>query len=197
MERIRSRLQSHIDDRAGLPSIFGGRVFLNIKFLNGINRENGGGVSGDASAIDDALAGKWLAVKKAVNKIGVVFRAQAVGACGRESAAGITHHAGAQLQKIFIVAAVQRKVVDLFVTQCATQRCGGGVEQSNVFRNRHHFRNVSCLECEIRAYIRRDFDNHIRPLHRLEAFGFHVNLVGSRSKVGGDILSGLVSGQGS
>src|SRR5579862_4319404 len=110
MHRIGSRLQSDIDDCAWLPPIFGRRIFLDIEFLYRVDGQNRGGVTGDTRPIDNSLAGEWLAVKEPIDKVGVVLSAQAVSTRSRESAAGVTHYAGTQLQQVFVIAAIQRKV---------------------------------------------------------------------------------------
>ena len=153
VDRVGSRLQSNIDDRARFPSIFGRRIFLNVEFLDRIDGQNGGGISGDARAVDDALAGEWLAVKEPIDEISVVFRAQAVGAGSRESAAGITHHAGTQLQQIFVVAAVQRQVVDFLVAERSAQSGGSGIDQGNLFLDDYRFGNFAGLKREVGAHV--------------------------------------------
>ena len=148
-------------------------------------------------AINDCLSGIGLAIEQAFDKISVVFGAQAVGAGGGESAAGITHHARTKLQQVFIVAAVQRQVVDFLVAQRASQSGGGGVEQRNFFGDGHDFGNVAGLQSEIGANVGRDLDRNAGPLHRFEALRFDVNLVGSRGQVGGHVVSRSVSGESS
>ena len=41
-----------------------GGFSLNVEFLDRVDGQNRGGVSSDARAVDDALAGVWLAVKE-------------------------------------------------------------------------------------------------------------------------------------
>ena len=102
-------LQSHIHDCSRLPAVFRRRILLQVEFLNRVNRKNRRRVSGDARSVHDGLAGVGLAVEQAFDVIRVVFGAQAVGAGGGKSAAGITHDAGTQLQQILVVTATQRQ----------------------------------------------------------------------------------------
>src|SRR5579864_12655 len=127
VERIRSRLQSNVHDCAGFPAIFSRGVLLDVELLDRIDRQDGRGISRDAGAIDDALSRKRLAVKQALDEVGIVFGAQAVRAGGRESSAGITDDTRSQLQKVFVVAAIQGEFVDFFIAECPTQRGRGGV----------------------------------------------------------------------
>ena len=53
----------NIDDRTRLPAIFCRGILLNIELLNRIDRQDGRGISRDASSIDYALPGKWFAVE--------------------------------------------------------------------------------------------------------------------------------------
>src|SRR5205807_3081646 len=109
---------------------------------DGVDRENGGGVSGDACSIDDALAGKGLAVKKTVDEICIVLRPQAVGAGGGKSAPGIAHYTRSQLQQVFVVAAVQRQIIDFFIAESASECGGSSFDQGNIFIHRHDFRYI-------------------------------------------------------
>src|SRR5581483_5046076 len=116
--------QTYVHDRTWLPSVFRGRILLKVEFLDGINRQNGRGIAGDSRTIDNRLAGIRFAVEQAFDEIRVILRAQAVGTRRRKSTAGVAHYAGAQLQKVLVIAAAQGKIVDLFVTERAAQ--GGG-----------------------------------------------------------------------
>ena len=124
MNAVGAGLETDVNHRSRLPAEFGGREFFHVEFLNRVDRQNRRRIAGDTGAVDDGLAGVWLAVEQALNKVGVVFRAQSVGARRRESAAGIAHHAGAQLQQVLVVAAIQRQIVDLRVAQRAAQSGG-------------------------------------------------------------------------
>src|SRR4029077_3576046 len=127
------RFQSYIDDRSWFPAIFSRRVLLQIKFLNGVNRQNGGGVYYNSGAVDDALSREGLGIVQTVNQVSVVFGAKPVGAGGGESSAGITNYARTQLQQVLVIAAIQRQIVDFSIAECAAQ-CGGScIDQRNVF----------------------------------------------------------------
>ena len=160
-------LQSNIDDRSRLPSVFRRRIFLNVELLDRVDGQNGCRVAGDACAIDDALSGKGLTVKQAFYEVGVVFGAQAIGAGGGESAAGITHHPGAKLQQILVIAAIQRKIIDFLIAQRSAQSRGGGVQQGNFFLNDDSLSDLSRLQGEICTDIRGDFDDDARSLDGL------------------------------
>src|SRR5271165_7056153 len=102
MQFVGSRLQAHVDHRSRLPSVFGGRILLDVEFLNRVDGQNRRRVSGDSSAVNNRLPGIGLAVEQTFNKVGVIFGAQAVGAGGGESAARIAHHARTQLQQVLV-----------------------------------------------------------------------------------------------
>ncbi len=121
VERVGARFQGYIYDRARFPAVLRRGIFDQIEFLNGVDGEDCRGIAGDAGAVDDALSRKWLAIEKAVDEVGVVLGAQTVGAGGGKSAAGIAHNAGAQLQQIFVVSAVQRQIRDFFVAKRAAK----------------------------------------------------------------------------
>ena len=117
---VGARLQADVHDCTRFPSIFCGRILLKVEFLNRVHGKNRGGVSGDAGAIDDALAREGFAVEQAVHQISVVFGSESVRAGGGESSARIANHAGTQLQQVLVVAPIQREVVDLLVAERAS-----------------------------------------------------------------------------
>ena len=86
---------------------------MHVEFLDSVNRQNRRGISCNAGAVDDALAGEGFAVEKPVDEVCVVLGAETVCAGGGKSTARIAHDAGAKLQQIFVIAAVQRQIVDL------------------------------------------------------------------------------------
>ena len=161
---IGAGFEADVDDRARLPSVFGGRILLDIEFLNGVDGEDGGGVSGNAGAVDDGLTGIGFAVEEAFDEVGVVFGAEAVGAGGGEAAAGITHDAGAKLQEVFVIASAQRQVVDFLVAQGAAESGGGGVDEGDVAADDYDLGNVARLEGEIGANVGGDFDGNVGAL---------------------------------
>src|SRR5580693_4815777 len=97
MKRVCPRLQSHIDDSAGLPAKFCRRILLDVEFLDGVNRQDGRRVARNARSVDDALPGKRLAIEEAVDDISVVLGAKSVGACRGKTASGIAYYSGTQL----------------------------------------------------------------------------------------------------
>ena len=66
MQFVCAGLYRDVYDRARLPAILRGRVFDDVEFLNGVDWENGRRITGDAGAVNNALAGKRFAVIKAV-----------------------------------------------------------------------------------------------------------------------------------
>ena len=121
MKGVGPGFERHIHHGAGFPSVFRWRILNQVELLNGIDRENCCRVARDSRAIDDALTGERFAVEKSIDDVRVVFSAQPVGAGCGESAAGIAHHSRAQLQQIFVVAAIQRKLVDFLVAESSPQ----------------------------------------------------------------------------
>ncbi len=138
MQSIGTGLQTDIDHGSGLPAVFCRRILDHIEFLDGVDRQNGGGISGDSSAVDNALARKGFAIEKAIDQVGVVLGAQSVAAGGGEAAARIANHAGSELQQVFIVATIQGKVVNFLIAEGSTEGRGGAVEHRNVTSNRDH-----------------------------------------------------------
>src|ERR1039458_189162 len=135
-------LETHVNHRSRLPPEFGRCKFFHVKLLNRVDRQNRLGIAGDAGSFDDGLAGVGLAVKQALNEVGVVFRAQSVRARGRESAARIALYTGTQLEQVLVVAPVQRQIVDLRVAQRAAQSGGCGVDQRNLLADDHRLGNL-------------------------------------------------------
>ena len=87
-----------------------------------------------------------------------------------KSAAGISHNAGAKLQQILVIAAVQRQVIDFLVAQRSAESRGGRVHQRNFFLDDHGLRYLPGLQSEISTDVSRDFDDDIRPLRDLKPF---------------------------
>src|ERR1700691_4421967 len=122
VQRIRSRLQSHIDDCTWFPSVLGCGILLNVELLDRIDGQDGRRIPRDTPAVDNSLTGKWFAIEQALNKVGMVFRAQTISARGGESTAGIAHHTGAKLQQILIVPPIQGKIVNFLIAQRSAER---------------------------------------------------------------------------
>ena len=96
------------------------------------------------------------------------------------------------MQKILVIAAIQRKIVDLLVGQRATQGCRSGVDQRHLFGDGHHFVNLSRLEREIGAHVGRNFNLHSGALRGFEASGLSMNLVGPGLKIGHGVVARLI-----
>src|SRR5579864_1408742 len=97
METVGARFQRHIDNGSGLAAVFRGRILQHVEFLDGVNRQDRRGISCNAGAVDDALAGEGFAVEKPVDDVCVVFRAETVCTRGGKSTAGVADHARAKL----------------------------------------------------------------------------------------------------
>ena len=83
------------------------------------------------------------------------------------------------MQQVFIIAAVQRKIVDFLVAECAAKSGGSGVDQRHFFGNGYNLRDLPSLQSEIRPYVSGDFNLNVETLYALEARGFRVDLVGA------------------
>src|SRR5262249_46837788 len=80
VEFIRPRLQSEVEDRAGLPSVFRRRVLLRVELLNRVNRQDRAWSALHAFGVDHGRAVIGIVVVGAVHNEIVVFGAIAVGA---------------------------------------------------------------------------------------------------------------------
>ena len=106
MHVVATGLQAHIHHHSGFPSVLRRGILLQIELLNRVDGQNGCRVAGNSGAVNDCLPGVGLTIEQTFDEVGVIFRAQAVGAGGGKSATGITHDAWPKLQQVFIVAAV-------------------------------------------------------------------------------------------
>src|ERR1019366_4127777 len=172
-------LETHVNHRSRLPPEFGRCKFFHVKLLNRVDGQNGRRIPSDTGAVDDGLAGVGLAVEQALNKVGVVFRAQSVRARRRESSAWISRPAGTQLEQVLVVPAIQRQIVDLRVAQRAAQSGGGSVDQRNLLGYDHRLGNLPGREGDVDAHVLRDFHDDVYALHGFETLRFCANLVNS------------------
>ena len=95
VQRIRSRLQTEVNDCAWLPSIFSGRVFLRVEFLDSVNRQDRPGCALHTFSIDYGGAVVRIVVVRPVDNKIVVLWPITVRADRKKSAAGGTLHAWA------------------------------------------------------------------------------------------------------
>ena len=197
MECVCAGLERHIHHRARLPAVLGRGVLNQVELLNGVDWKNRRRVACDTRPVDDALPGEGFAVEKAVYDVGVVFGAQSIGAGGRKAATGIADHARAQLQQVLIVAAIQRKFVDLLVAERSTQSRGGRVNERFLFGDNDSFCSFACLQGEVDLGVRCDHDLDIGPFAGLEAFGLNSNLVDARREIRSNISASLGGCKGS
>ena len=94
MEVVRAGFQADVDDRARLPSIFRGGMFLSVEFLNRIDGQMRSRRARNSFFIGDCCTVIRVVVVGAVDDEIVVFGAIAVGRDGMESAAGSAINAG-------------------------------------------------------------------------------------------------------
>src|ERR1700756_1202567 len=97
MQTVRARFQRHVDNSPGLPAIFRRGIFQHIEFLDGVDGKDCRRISGNAGAVDDALAGDGFGVEKSVAYIRVVLGTETGRTRGGKSAAGIADDTGAKL----------------------------------------------------------------------------------------------------
>ena len=192
MQSVCTRLNSDVNDRAWLPSVFSRGVLLQVEFLNRVDRENGRRVAGDSRSVNDCLPGVGLTVVQAINEVGIVLGAQAVGARGGEATARIAHHARTELQQVLVVTAIERQIVDLFVAESPAQSGGGRIQQRHVFGDYDGFRNASRLQRQVDTNVLRHFQSDVSALESLEALGLGADLVGARGQVGHDVAAVVV-----
>ena len=152
------------------------------------------------SVIGLGMPSDWAGIKEigvddAVHHPGGFIGTDAVGALGPGSAAGLNHHAGAQAQKVLVVAAIQRHVDDVRVVEGAAEGGVGGLHQRHGFGDRDGLFLLAGLKSQVDANFLADSDVNVLALEFLETLGLGANCKVAGSQVGSVIFSGVVRGQ--
>ena len=196
VQAVGAGLETDVDHRSRLPSIFRGGILLDVEFLDGINGQNGGGVSGNAGPVDDRLARVRFAVEQTFDEVGIVLGAQAIAAGGGEAASGIADNAGTKLQQVFVIAAVEGKIVDFLVAQGSAESGGRGVDQGHIAADFDGFVHVAGGERQVHLGIGGNLEQNAGTGDGLESLGFGANRVGAGREGGDKIVAGIVGGGG-
>ena len=72
MQSVGARLQANIDLESGLPSKLCLWILLNIEFLDGVDRQESPGISGEPISVNDLLALIPLIVVQAIDNEKIV-----------------------------------------------------------------------------------------------------------------------------
>src|SRR6266581_1405324 len=127
MNIVGAGFQADTGDCAWFPTEFGLGIDLCVEFLNGIDRYKSGSIADHRGSIGDAQAHKSFVVGYAVDDVTRILWANPVGALGPGTTTWIDHGARAEGDKILIVAAIQREVIDDFIADSSAQGGRGGV----------------------------------------------------------------------
>src|SRR5579872_23188 len=195
MKGIRAGFNSNIDDGARLPTIFRARILLRFKFIDSIDREHRSGITGGHDRIHHALRHPRIVAIDTVYHEEVVMGAQTVGTLGPARVANIFGYAGAQVEQILKVSAVQGQVVDDCVLQCSAKLGVRGFDERNLLGYRNGLCLLAGLQREVNPKFLADFQDNVLALGGLEAFEFRANLVSARSQVRSIIRSRFVRGE--
>src|SRR5882724_3371302 len=112
MEAIGPGFNSDVDDRTRLQAVISFGAGLNVEFLDGINRQVGGGGPFDAFFIDYRRAVIGVVVVHSIYNKVVVLRTVSVSVDGEKSSARTALNARLQHHKILEIAAQERKLGD-------------------------------------------------------------------------------------
>ena len=197
MEAVRARLQGDAGNGAGLPAVFRLRVLLCAEFLDGIHRQQGRRVARETHGVDGALATQRFHCGDSVEDINVVLGPQTVCRLCPCAAAGIDGHAGAELQQVHKIVAIQRQILDSSRAQSAAQRRRCGVDQRNFARYGDRAHLLARFQREIDFKLFANFQRNVRPLNRLEALIFDPDPIVSGRQAGHVVSTSFVGSQGS
>ena len=136
VKSVGPRSDSHVHHGTGLPTVLGLRIFHEVEFLDGVDRQNRRHIAERTGKIDDGAGVKKTGIDNAVDHPAGFIGTNVVGALGPRSAARLDHDARPQIQQILIVAAIQRHIHDVHVGECAAQRGARGVHQRDRFVDR-------------------------------------------------------------
>ncbi len=169
--------EADVDDGAGLPAVFGGRIFHGVEFLNGVDGKVRGRSPLYAFGVNHGGGVVGIVVVGAVDDEVVVLGAIAIGADGEEAAAGIALDTGTKGDKVLEIAAVQGKVVNGFVVDGAAESGVGKFEERNFFGDDDGVRDGAGGKIEIQGEVFGDFETDGGVLGDLETLCFDADFV--------------------
>ena len=193
VKAVRAGLDADVDDRAFLPAIFRLGILLGVEFLDGVDGQNGAGISAAVSAIERRRANRLADRGDALSTVRTSKPSRAGRWCS--ASGGASHgrnHAGTQLQQALEVAAIQGQGVDGLIADGTAQGGIGGVDRGNFSGDGDRLGLLARLHHQVHANILTDLHKHAVVLHGAETLGLGANRIRAWTQAGGHVLTGVV-----
>ena len=189
MHGVGAGLDSDVDDRAGLPAIFGTRIFFGLEFVDGVDGNEGSRIAGAHNRANNRLRHPGIAAVHAFEQVHVVMRALPIGALRPPRPSGIHRDSGAQLQQVGEVAAVHGQVRDDFALQSSAKLCVAGFHHRQRFGDDNPLGLLARLQRQIDAQVLIDLENDAGAFLSLEAPKYRPDSIGTWEKVGSIVFA--------
>ena len=189
VDRVRAGLEADVNHCAGATAEFGGGIVFDVQFLDGIDGQDGGGVTKWQRGVGDALAGKGIVAIEAFEEVIVILRLESVRRSGQRSAAWGGQDARAEHQQILKVAAVHGQIDDGSRVKRSTDDGAGRIQHRGGRGHFHGLCDLARRQLSIDASILADSNGDVLALEGLKAHRASANAIGSRDSGSGRLYS--------